>query len=266
MTTTPAEEPVPAEGQSSTPPRRPRLLRELLRPRLRRVDLGVAALLGVLGFALVIQVRSTQTDGVLVTARQGDLVQILDELSNRSDRLRQEMNSLTAAQQRLSSGSGVDEAALAEARSRTVVLGILAGTVPATGPGVAIRITDPKTQVSASLLLDALEELRDAGAEAVQLEGTGQAGRLVAVRVVASSFLVDTRSGIAVDGVDLVAPYRFVVVGDPGTLAGAMAIPGGIEDAVRQQGGTTVVTRPGKVIVAALRVLDRPRYARPDGG
>lgn len=254
------------EGQSAAAPRGPRALRGLLRPRLRRVDLGVAVLLAVLGFALVVQVRSTQTDGLLASARQGDLVQILDELSNRSDRLRQEASSLTVTQQRLSSGSGAAEAALAEARSRTALLGVLAGTVPASGPGVVVRISDPKTQVSASLLLDALEELRDAGGEALQIEGTGATGRVVQIRVVASSFLVDTRSGIAVDGVDLVAPYRFVVVGDPGTLAGAMAIPGGIEDAVRQQGGTTVVSQPAKVVVSALRVLDAPRYAHPDGG
>ena len=47
------------------------LLRSLLRPRARRVDLLVALLLGVLGFAVVVQVRSTQTTGVLANARQG---------------------------------------------------------------------------------------------------------------------------------------------------------------------------------------------------
>ena len=243
-----------------------RLLRTLLRPRVRRVDVAVAVLLGVLGFALAVQVRSNQGDGLLASARQEDLVQILDELSNRSDRLRQEVQSLTATRQRLSSGSGADEVALAEARSRTALLGVLAGTVTASGPGVLVRVSDPKTQVSASLLLDALEELRDAGAEAMQLEGTGVTGRVVPVRIVAASFLVDTRGGIAVDGIELSAPYRFVVVGDPGTLAGALAIPGGVEDAVRQQGGATAVTRGDLVTVSALRVLVAPRYARPDGG
>ena len=84
-------------------------LRELLRPRTRRVDLLVGLLLGVLGFALVVQVRSTQRVGVLASARQEDLVQILDELSNRSDRLRQEVASLTATKQRLTSGTGATE-------------------------------------------------------------------------------------------------------------------------------------------------------------
>lgn len=237
-------------------------LTRLLRPRTRRVDLLVAVLLLVLGFGLAVQVRSTQQDGLLTSARQEDLVQILDELTNRSDRLRQEVSTLTATKLRLSSGSGASEAALAEAARRTQLLGILAGTVAATGPGVQVRITDPQAKVSASVLLDALEELRNAGAEAVQLEGTGPTGSLVAVRIVAQSSLSDSERGIVVDGISLEAPYRFSVVGDPSTLAGAMAIPGGVEDAVRQQGGATEVTRLGRVRVGALRALVAPRYAR----
>jgi uncharacterized protein YlxW (UPF0749 family) len=239
-------------------------LSRLLRPRARRVDVLVAALLALLGFALAVQVRSTQSDGLLTSARQEDLVQILDELNNRSDRLRQEVASLSATKQRLTTGSGASTAALAEARRRTQLLGVLAGTVAATGPGVLVRITDPKTQVSASVLLDALEELRNAGAEAVQLEGTASDGRVTAVRVVAQTALVDNRAGIVVDGVGLAAPYRFTVVGDPSTLAGAMAIPGGVEDAVRQQGGAAEVIRSQRVRVGALRPLTPPRYARPE--
>ncbi|MCW2600655.1 MAG: hypothetical protein JWM02_2484 [Frankiales bacterium] len=238
-------------------------LSRVLRPRARRVDVLVAVLLLLLGFGLAVQVRSTQSDGLLASARQEDLVQILDELSNRGDRLRQEVTSLTQTKSRLTSGSGAAEAALTEARRRTQLLGVIAGTVAATGPGVLVRITDPKTQVSASVLLDALEELRNAGAEAVQLEGTGAAGAVVAVRVVAQSSLSDDPQGVVVDGTKLVAPYRFVVVGDPSTLSGAMAIPGGVEDAVHQLDGNTVVTRAQHVRVGALRALVAPRYARP---
>ena len=238
--------------------------RALLRPRARRVDLAVAALLLVLGFALAVQVRSTQTDGLLTSARQEDLVQILDELDNRSERLRQEIASLTATRERLSSGSGASSAALAEAQRRTQVLGVIAGTLPAVGPGATVRITDPDTKVSASVLLDALEELRNAGAEAVQLEGTGPGGGVTAVRVVAQTALVDDPEGVVVDGTRLVAPYRFVVVGDPGTLAGAMTIPGGVDSVVRSLGGEVQVSRLDRVRVGALRPLSAPRYARPD--
>lgn len=239
-------------------------LSRFLRPRARRVDVLVAALLLLLGFGLAVQVRSTRSDGLLTNARQEDLVQILDELSNRSDRLRQEVATLTVTRSRLTSGSGADQAALAEAVRRTQLLGVIAGTVAATGPGITVLISDPHTQVSASVLLDALEELRNAGAEAVQIEGSRLDGGQVAVRVVAQTALVDTAAGIEVDGTPLVAPYRFVVIGDPSTLAGAMAIPGGVEDAVRQVRGTTDVARAERVRVGALRAVSAPRYARAD--
>ena len=265
---------------TATPPARPAppdkgpILGRILRPRLRRVDAAVAALLLILGFAAAVQVRSTQDDeGVLASARQEDLVAILDDLSSRSTRLRQEISTLTTTRERLSSGSGADTAALAEARRRTQVLGILAGTVAARGPGVVLTISDPDGKVTADVLLDALEELRDAGAEAVQIAGPVDADEPAptgpssarSVRVVAATAFVDggDEGGVEVDGTLLRAPYRFTVIGDPPTLAAALAIPGGVTDNVRQRDGEAVVTRSENLQVTALRPLDRPRYARP---
>ena len=232
----------------------------LLRPRLRRVDVLVALLLAVLGFAAAVQVRTAQVEGPLATARQEDLVTILDDLSNRNDRLRSEIATLNETQQRLTTGSGQSEAALAEARRRAQLLGVLAGTVPARGPGVEMTIADPEGLLTADVLLDALEELRDAGAEAVQIGGAeGEP-----VRVVASTALLDgDEGGVDVDGVLLRPPYRFTVIGDPSTLASALAIPGGVVDNVGQAQGRAVVTRSENLLVGALRPLDRPRYARP---
>lgn len=235
----------------------------LLPHRRRRFDLVVAVLVAGLGFAVVVQVRSTRSDGLLASARQEDLVQILDDLTNRSDRLRQEVAALSASRERLSSGSGAAEAALGDAVRRTQLLGVLAGTSPATGPGVTVTVTDPGSRVGAAALLDALEELRDAGAEAVQIEGSGPAGARSSVRVVASTSLLDRDGGVGVDATVLHPPYRFVVIGDPATLSAALAIPGGVVDTVQQQGGTALIERVPTLRVGALRALERPRYARP---
>lgn len=237
-----------------------RLLRALVRPRLRRVEVLVALLLAVLGFAAAVQVRTAQVEGPLATARQEDLVTILDDLSNRNDRLRSEIATLNETQRLLTTGSGQSEAALAEARRRAQLLGVLAGTVPARGPGVEMTIADPEGLLTADVLLDALEELRDAGAEAVQIGGAEGDP----VRVVASTALLDgDEGGVAVDGVLLRPPYRFTVIGDPSTLASALAIPGGVVDNVEQRGGRTLVERRDEVVVDALQSLEEPRYARP---
>ena len=245
-----------------------RLARVLLVPRLRRVDLAVAVLLASLGFAAAVQVRSTQVDGVLASARQEDLVRILSDLTNRSERLRQEVSTLTDTERRLTTGTDRSAVALAEARRRSQLLGVLAGTVPARGPGVLLTITDPAGKITAGVLLDALEELRDAWAEAIQLDGpvgnpVGSPGS-PRVRVVAATALLDGDPGILVDGVLLRAPYRFTVIGSPGTLSSALGIPGGVLDTVARAQGMATVSQQDLVVVAALRTLRPPRYARPD--
>jgi uncharacterized protein YlxW (UPF0749 family) len=248
------------------------VLAGLLRPRGRPVDLLVAALLGVLGFAAVVQVRSTQEEGALARARQEDLVQILDELSNRDERLRTEIEGLTATRERLTTGSDSTAAALEEARHRAEVLGVLAGTVPADGPGITLVLRDPQHVLSADVLLDALEELRDAGAEAVQIDGpvdvTGApTPATTSVRVVASTALVDGDGGVLVGGTLVRPPYRFVVLGDAGTLSAALGIPGGVVATVQQRGATAEVAQRMSLRVDALRPLPTPQYARPaDGG
>ena len=237
----------------------------LLVPRMRRVDVAVALLLGLLGFAAVVQVRTTQEEGPLAAARQEDLVQIIDDLDNRDARLRAEVAALEQTRQELTSGTGRTSAALEEARRRTQLLGVLAGTVPATGPGIRLTMTDPDGILGPDVLLSALQELRAAGAEAVQVEGrAGEGTRDVQVRVVAStSFVAGDEGGIAVDGERLLPPYRFVVIGDPATLVSALRIPGGVVDVVEQLGGRAIVDRSSAVEVGALRRLEPPRYARP---
>jgi uncharacterized protein YlxW (UPF0749 family) len=251
-------------GRPEEPAPRSARWRRLLAPRLRRVDVAVAALLGLLGFAAVLQVRATQEDGPLAAARQEDLVQILDDLDNRNDRLRAEVSALEQAQRELTTGTGRTQAALDEARRRAQLLGVLAGTVPASGPGVVVTLTDPDAALRPDVLLDALEELRAAGAEAVQIEGRAPDGETVRqVRVVASTSFVAADGGVAVDGTELRAPYRFIVIGDAATLASALGIPGGVVDNVEQFGGSVRIARPDTVEVTALRPLEPPRYARP---
>lgn len=244
---------------SPEPPRRgPELLRSLLRLRASRTQLLVAALCGLLGFALAMQVIANRGDAGLAGARPQDLVGILGDLQERSDRLRQEIATLEQTQARLRSGSASRQAALAEARRRAQTLGILTGTLPATGTGIVLTVTDPQRRLPASVLVDILEELRDAGGEAMQLGG---------VRVIASTAVTEGRDGaLRVDGRRLVPPYRFLVIGDPQTLQTALKIPGGVVDTVAQYAGEARVASTRRLTIRALRPLSAAEYARPAAG
>ena len=239
-----------------------RLLLHLGRPRASRAQLVVALLCGLLGFALVTQVHS-QADHGLASARQADLVDVLDNLSAKSDQLRSQIADTQDALRKLTGGADQTQAALEEARQRVSTLAVLAGTVGATGPGIDLRIDDPDQKVTADVLLDTLEELRDAGAEAVEIRG-GQ-GASTAVRLVASSYFVDSQGGhgIVVDGVAVSPPYDMLAVGDSATMAAAMGIPGGVLDTLKGKSATGTVTRLQTVRITALHAVQLPKYAQP---
>jgi uncharacterized protein YlxW (UPF0749 family) len=230
-----------SEPERTEPQGRPATL---LRPRLNRGQLIVAVLCAVLGFAVAAQVRSNDKDTKFANARQDELVGILGDLSQRSDRLRSDIRDLDDTKAGLERDTQ-GQAALQDARRRAQTYGILAGTLPATGPGIELTVDDPQSRVRAASLLDTLEELRDAGAEVVQVDG---------VRVGVSTYFTDASGGTVVaDGSTLTRPYRFLAIGDPHTLATALNIPGGVLRSLRNSGAEGTVTQRQKITIQAVR-------------
>jgi len=220
----------------------------------------IGLLVGLLAFALVVQVKSnTSGDTALEGARQDDLVRILSDLNAREQRLRGEIGALQSTLSQLGEGAQGREAALAQARRRADELGILAGTLAATGEGLTIRMVPGSKPIHASTVLEAIEELRNAGAEAMQIADlTGSA-----VRIVASTYFVDVSNGISVDGHTLTGRYTITVIGPADTMHTALTIPGGVADAVERDGGNVGVDEPGEVTVDALRPAQDLQYAKP---
>jgi len=214
-------------------------------------------LCALLGFAVVLQVQRTASGDTLATARPDDLVQILDGLQRREDDLNTEIGELQGTLNRLQSNGASSEDALAEAERQAAALGILTGTVPAAGPGVTIRIEDPDARIPPEVLLDAIQELRNAGAEAFQVGP---------VRIGVDSAFTGSGGAITLDGAALTAPYTITTIGDPPTLAAALAIPGGVFDTVRRAGGTMDVVQSDNVQIDVLRPAKTPIYARPAEG
>ncbi len=69
---------------------------------------------------------------------------------------------------------------------------------------------------------------------------------------------------IEVDGTPLAPPYRWVAIGDPGTMSTALAIPGGAVAKVQIDGGTATVSTQDHVEVTATREVADPQYAEPE--
>jgi uncharacterized protein YlxW (UPF0749 family) len=212
----------------------------------------------LLGVAIATQVRQTTSGDSLDTARPADLLVLLDSLRQREATLNTEVAELQRSLNALHASGSSDQAAIQNAEARLAALSILIGTVGATGPGVTVRIEDPGPGVAPQAMLDVLDELRAAGAEAIQISDAH-----LAVRAGVDTWIVGSPGALTVDGKTLMPPYSVVAIGDPPTLAAAMNIPGGAVDSVKRVGGTMSVQQGDKVDITALRQPKPRQYAQP---
>lgn len=230
-----------------------RRLARMGRPRLTKANLAASALALLLGFAVATQVQSQDRRG-LESLRTNDLVRILDDQSARADRLADDARRLQAQRDALASGSQQGEAALKAAQERLDTLEILAGTARATGPGVTVTITDPAGRITPETMLNLVEELRDAGAEAIQIGD---------VRVVAETWFGGGPGAVTASGKPLRSPYAVRVIADPATVDAALKIPGGVVETIKQEGAAADVARAATITVDALATPTQPRHAQP---
>lgn len=214
----------------------------------------IAALLAALTFAITIQIASG-TDEDYGDFRKGELVELLKSLDSANDRVTAQIDELTATRNELLTSTELSEKAERQARERAEELAILAGTVGATGPGIKLTITDPQGEIDASGLLDAVEELRDAGAEAIAINGTA--------RVVAQTYFLDDGQSIRVDGREIKPPFVIEAIGNPNTLAEAVRFRGGLMDKVQSRGGTLTIETSDTITITALADVKPPEYSQP---
>lgn len=178
-----------------------------------RLTLTVVCLL--LGAALVMQFR---TQGNIVKSILVDSTTeqatILNGLVESNASLRKEIETLDAQLTQYQSGS--TESNLQSLVADLNRVKVVNGLIEVAGPGIQVTLDGA---LAPEELQDIINELRNAGAEAIVLNGQ---------RVVVSSVVVQERTGASLSGVPIQAPYRFEAIGDPDTLSKAVERKGGL--------------------------------------
>lgn len=239
-------------------PRRSRgeLLRDFLRPS--RGQFVAAVVLFATALLLTWTWRSQQGQPEFAQARQADLVQLLDTVTSQNRTLEAELRELQSNRDALSSGADQAKTVREDAQRRLEQLRILAGTAPAKGPGVRITITDPEGNLTAELLLNAVEELRDAGAEVIEFDDE--------VRLVTNSAFTQTDDGtVVLDGVELPSPLFIEAIGDPSTLEAGARFRGGLVSEIEgtRVGGRVLIEQLDEVSIDTVVQPASNEYARP---
>ncbi len=232
-----------------------RFLTDFLRPS--RSQAVMALILFICGLAAVMQVTANSADAGYSTMRRSDLVELLDTLNAQSRRLEADIAELESTKSRLESGVDAQRIAAEEATKRLDEFGILAGTLPATGPGIRMTIVDPQQQLTPEILLDAIGELRDAGAEAIELNDQ--------VRVVGTSWVGGSAGALVVDDVALDLPLTIEAIGTPHSLEEGARFRGGLVSQVEGPavGGSVLINQVDDVIIETLHRVSEPQFARP---
>ncbi len=225
----------------------------------------MALFLVAAGFLFAAQLRSRQplrqaTD--LPTWRLQELAVLVRQQEVARTALEGEVQSLTRRK-------GEYQAALVEGRSLSQAMAeelaqyrLVLGLVPVHGPGVMVTVVEGApgqtgilpTRLEAQDLSGLANELWSAGTEAMAVNG---------IRVLASTGMRQTETGILLGGVRITPPYRIEAIGDPAALQAALAIRGGFVEGLRAVGLRIAVQRAEQVRLPARASPDYYRHARP---
>jgi len=182
----------------------------------RSAQLSLTIVCFVLGLLLVAQFRTQRvTSRTLLSASSADQLVITSSLVENNARLREEMEALEEqlGEYQQATGRAVLEALVEELNKVRVINGLM----EVSGLGVEVSIDGP---IGVLDIQDLINELRNAGAEALTINGE----RLTLYSVIAS-----TEDGVMiVNGMKLSRPYILQAIGQPEALETALLRRGGL--------------------------------------
>ncbi len=250
----------PKDSSSEAPTETPgRTGKEIWQAFIRpgRAQIVVAIALGLVAMFVVWQVRTNRESATYSQYRRSDLIQVLEQLEAETNRLNREIDTLEETKRELESGQDSERIAKEEAEKRISNLSILAGTVPAVGPGIRIIIEDPNNSLTATVLVDSFGELRDAGAEAIEINDS--------IRVVGQSWVKKTDQGLIVDDELVTSPITIDVIGNPKTLEQGIRFRGGMVSQIESEriGGKVHIYQETDIVVDSIRPTTELKFGRP---
>ena len=210
---------------------------------------AVAAFIGVL---LVGQLRSQARPLELSALTADELSALVDQLSTRNEELRnglallrEQVRDYEVAQSLGQSGRDQTEQALLRIQA-------FSGLVPVEGQGVHITVDGSLDYLAVN---DLINELRNAGAEAIAVDD---------VRITASSIAVQGAASIEIDDIAIGSSFTIDAIGSPDGLLSTLDRPGGIKAQLEQSvSATIVVEQRSRIEVPATERDLAPQVARP---
>lgn len=183
--------------------------------RRRSNLLTFTAVVVLLGFMVVVQLRSRAADGGLSGLSVQELGELVANLTTRNDQLREEVRVLEAQRAAVARAVEGGDTSAGQIRADLNRIRGWSGALGVAGPGVRVLVEGSLPGDGVELLLN---ELRNAGAEALAV---GDA------RLVPGVVVSGPQGSLVVDALPLADPLEILAIGQPETLGGSLARAGG---------------------------------------
>lgn len=232
------------------------------------IVMGILAL--VVGLIISVQINTTQG----MEAERGGLVPVsqiraqeteLTKLRNENSQLTQELIAREELLMKMQEDKAKEDDSLQAVLEDQEKYKLAAGAVEAKGPGVIITLEDPAADEEIGdnyseliyrydLILELVNRLREAGAEAISINGH---------RIIATTEISLAADNVNINGTPTSPPYTVKAIGKPDTLESAITIRFGILEQMRSFGIRTDVIKQDELMVPRYSGVIAFRYARP---
>ncbi|HJT63227.1 MAG TPA: DUF881 domain-containing protein [Candidatus Limnocylindria bacterium] len=217
---------------------------------LARFSLALIAF--VIGLALVAQFRSQARPTELTSLPVAELSTRIQTLSDANGQLRTalaEQRSLLAEYQ---AAGAQGSSALDVSREELRRIRAYSGLAPVEGQGIILRVSGALDAIAVN---DLVNELRNAGAEALAVDET---------RLTARSVVVEGARTLEIDGAPIGRTFTLGAIGDPDGLVAALQRPGGIVAQLEQFVSATItITQTDTLRLPATEADLVPEAATP---
>lgn len=212
-----------------------------MRTWVAQVSLALIAML--IGITLVAQFRSQARPTALSSLPVAELSTRIQTLSDANRQLRTALAEQRDLLEEYQAAGAEGFSALDVSREEVRRIRAFSGLSAVEGQGILVRVSGSLDAIAVN---DLLNELRNAGAEALSLDD---------VRVTASSVVVQGARTLEIDNVAIGRTFRLLAIGDADGLVAALQRPGGIVTQLEQFVRATIT-------VSASEALQLPATAR----
>jgi uncharacterized protein YlxW (UPF0749 family) len=181
-----------------------------------RSQVTVALVAAILGLLIVVQLHGQAGGSELQSKTPQELTSIVANQNAENDNLRAEVSTLQNQLSELRADRANGATSVGQIESELGRIRAWTGLDPIAGHGIEITVNG---EIDAAGLDDLLNELHNAGAEAIAIED---------IRVVAATSVSGVPGSLDVDGFRLDDPFTIRAIGRPETLVGSLTRVGGI--------------------------------------